>query len=218
MKTCILDLSKACKEFKIEFSDKFTTWIKNEKEIFKQSGTSITDFPLEIQFELHQMLYEMNLNEADYTNLSVQIYPPVDKYSCFNNKIEITDSGTLDRCLAVTGFKEIFTLKPNVDIGHATAPGKTLLPNSCLHFYNASSCGLEVTFTDEKTSIRPPKPGFRSGMTEKKDPKKRIVFVLDVYPNDARLKRMMEKLQTVMSSLGDKKEEVLEEQDISDLI
>ena len=204
-----VDLSKLYKEFKIEFDNDFTVWANTlPKDIpFIQQTEIITEFPKEIQYPLIQILENIRLKRSDYKYIIVTVIPPASKYTPHGknefHKIEAAEQGHLDRVLSVVGFREKFTFKPIVTVSET--PGRFLFPGNCMHFYNGIGSGIELLYDDKKSSLRPARDGYRSGVQEKKDPMKRIIIMVDIVPSDDRLLKTMNGIQEMISNPKTKK-------------
>ena len=155
---------------------------------------------MEIAYLVSQTIYGMRLSDSDFNKIKVKIIPPPEKYSELPNKIEAAETGTLDRGLIVLGFREKFTLVPMINMpGMGGAKlDKMVFPESCIHFFNGSGSGFDLIYDDSNKLARPERKGYRSGVTEKKDPKKRFIIVIDITPSDARLQETLDMVQTAM--------------------
>ncbi len=201
-KTASLDMTRMAKDFKVVSEKDFERWVNTlDGRVHTETNRFITEFTKELQYIVSQIMYGMDLdNDEKFETITVTVYPQAKKYSPFNNKIEAARNGTLDRGIAVFGFKEFFTLDPIIDVGRASMPAKLITANSCVHLVSGSGCGFNVLFTDEKSALRPQKKGFRSGIYDKKDPMKRIVVVVDAYPSNDRLTRTMDGFKNALSA------------------
>jgi len=199
-RVAVADLSRACKEFKITFNPDFKNWVTSidNKDDFIQTERTVNEFPEEMRFILNQMLYASNIKDNNYLSLTVRVIHPAPKISKLKRTISSASSGTLDRIISIVGHREKFTFRPI--IGSADAPSKFLFSENCFHLYNGAGCAFDIEFDDSKSSLRPPRDGFRSGTMEKKDPTKRIIIIVDVEPSDDRLNKTMEKVSSLISS------------------
>jgi len=212
-KVAVVNLDRACKDFKISVEENFYSWVKdltkaNVPLVFE--GNTPRDFPVEIGYPVSQTIYGMRLNETDYIKIKVKIIPPPEKYSVLPNKIDSAESGTLDRGVIVLGFRENFTLVPMINMPGmgGTTLSKMIFPESCIHFFNGSGSGFDLIYDDSNKMARPERKGYRSGITEKKDPRKRFIIIIDVTPSDQRLQ---ETLNMVQSAVMPKKRDEMDD-------
>ena len=70
--------------------------------------------------------------------------------------------------------------------------------NSFIHLFNGSSSAVTLSFNNKNTSERPERKGFRSGTMEKKNPKKRIVLIIDIEPSDEEISSITEGIMKKM--------------------
>ena len=184
------DLSKAFNTYKIEYSNEYKEFSLKLNEKYEEKHFDIEDFPIEIQTIINQVLYISNIK--DFISISVTIFPPAKKYSQNKTTISSAESGILDRFISICGFKEKIEITPV--FGNIEGQYKYILPNDLLHFYNGAGSGFDIFFDDQKSTKRPQKNGYRSGIIEKKDPTKRSIIVIDIEPTSERLTNTMTKI------------------------
>jgi hypothetical protein len=211
IRTASIQMDRAAKDFKIEYDTDFIEWIhKIEGYSITIKENNLFDFPEPVRFCISQIITGCHLHVRDYDYLTLSIYTPSKKSSSASNTIEAAENGVLDRVISVFGSREFFMLQPKINCGRASIPKKMLLPGNCCHFFNGSGCAFNITFDDESRSVLPPRKGFRSGIFEKKNPSKRFVVVLDIYPNDERLSKTLSKLHDAVTP-KEKQEEILDD-------
>ena len=190
MMKCTADLSKAFYSYKIDYTNEYKEFTSKLSEKYQEKYFLIEDFPEEIQIIINQMLYISNIKE--FISITVTVIPPAKKISSNTTYIPSAESGILDRFISISGFKEKLEITPV--FGHINGQSKYILPNDLFHFYNGSGSGFDISFNDEKSSKRPQRNGYRSGVIEKKDPTKRTIIIVDIEPTSEKLTNTMTKL------------------------